>query len=213
MACGRRWRVGGVGARHRAGSGTLARLFTRAIAAAQARLPSSAPPPRRHHRRPCSSLVRAAGAVCVWVVSGPGSRSGAAPAPWPHTGPIADLPGVGTSAVPTPPRRKIHIGGWRGGEQQPRNVQRAEASEARVFRCDVASDGIFNPMLGRDSRHHKTRVPRANSLSPTPCAAALRERRRGCRAERTGEVVRSPCVLFLLSRSVALLSRWSKRHS
>ena len=48
-------------------------LVTRAITAAQARLPSSAPPPRRHHRRPCSSLVRAAG---EWVVrvGGVGAR-------------------------------------------------------------------------------------------------------------------------------------------
>ena len=40
-------------------------------------------------------------------------------APWPHTGLIADLPGVGTAAVPTPPRRKIHIGVERywGGEE------------------------------------------------------------------------------------------------
>ena len=70
MACGRRVRVGGVGARHRIGSGPPALLITRAITAATGSAPDSAPPPRRRRRRPWSSLVRAAGA---WVVSGPGS--------------------------------------------------------------------------------------------------------------------------------------------
>ena len=70
MACGRRVRVGGVGARHRIGSGPPALLITRAITAATCSAPDSAPPPRRRRRRPWSSLVRAAGA---WVVSGPGS--------------------------------------------------------------------------------------------------------------------------------------------
>ena len=55
------------------GAARLLCLVTRAVTAAQARLPSSAPPPRRHHRRPCSSLVRAAGG---WVVrvGGVGAR-------------------------------------------------------------------------------------------------------------------------------------------
>ena len=51
-------------------------------------------------------------------------------APWPHTGLIADLPGVGTSAVPTPPRRKIHIGvERRGAEVLPSRA--GEKSRAR----------------------------------------------------------------------------------
>ena len=51
-------------------------------------------------------------------------------APWPHTGLIADLHGVGTSAVPTPPRRKIHIGvERRGAEVLPSRA--GEKSRAR----------------------------------------------------------------------------------
>ena len=88
---------------------------------------SAPPPPSLQLAGEGSWRVGGASGWC----RGPG-RSGA-PAPWQHTGLVADLPGVGTSAVPTPPRRKIHMERRGAAAQRPHANLTTEPQSRELF--------------------------------------------------------------------------------
>ena len=98
-------------------------------------------------------------------------------APWPHTGLIADLPGVGTSAVPTPPRRKIHIGvERRGAEVLPSRA--GEKSRARRSFENARRPRGVGPCSTLGEQRRASRAPPSSAM-------------RGCTARSEARAARS----------------------